>query len=100
MRMLPAALSQREVRDCVPMPGNAKPCPALSTKDASLASGSGVLLYEESRIAMFLILAIVLVVLWICGFTLMHVSSLFIHLLLLFAVVSLIMHFVTGRKTA
>ena len=49
---------------------------------------------------MFLILAVVLVVMWICGFTLMHVSSLFIHLLLLFAVVSLIMHFVTVRKTA
>jgi hypothetical protein len=55
-------------------------------------------LKEESWIAMFLILAIVLVVLWLGGFTLMHVSSLFIHLLLLFAVISLIMHFVTGRR--
>jgi hypothetical protein len=56
-------------------------------------------LKEESWIAMFLILAIVLVVLWLGGFTLMHVSSLFIHLLLLFAVISLILHFVTGRRT-
>jgi hypothetical protein len=48
---------------------------------------------------MFLILAVVLVVLWIGGFTVMHVSSLFIHLLLLFAIISVIMHFVTGRRT-
>ncbi len=48
---------------------------------------------------MFLILAIVLVILWIGGFTVMHVSSLFIHLLLLFAIISVIMHFVTGRRS-
>jgi len=30
----------------------------------------------------------------------MHVSSLFIHLLLLFAVISIIMHFVTGNRSA
>jgi hypothetical protein len=48
---------------------------------------------------MFLILAIVLVILWIGGFTIMHVSSLFIHLLLLFAIISVIMHFVTGRRS-
>ena len=48
---------------------------------------------------MFLILAIVLVILWIGGFTVMHVSSLFIHLLLLFAIISVIMHFVVGRRS-
>ena len=48
---------------------------------------------------MFLILALVLVILWIGGFTVMHVSSLFIHLLLIFAVISIIMHFVSGRKS-
>ncbi len=48
---------------------------------------------------MFLLLAIVLVLLWLGGFTLLHISSLFIHLLLLFAVISLIMHFVAGRRT-
>jgi hypothetical protein len=48
---------------------------------------------------MFLILAVVLVILWIGGFTIMHVSSLFIHLLLLFAIISVIMHFVTGRRS-
>jgi hypothetical protein len=49
---------------------------------------------------MFLILAVVLVLLWLGGFTLMHVSSLLIHLLLLFAVISIILHFVTGKKSA
>ena len=48
---------------------------------------------------MFLILAVVLVVLWLGGFTLMHVSGLFIHLLLIFAVISIIMHFVSGRRS-
>jgi hypothetical protein len=49
---------------------------------------------------MFLILAIVLVILWIGGFTIMHISSLFIHLLLLFAIISVIMHFVVGRRSS
>lgn len=48
---------------------------------------------------MFLILAVVLVVLWLGGFFVMHVSSFFIHLLLLFAIISIIMHFVSGRRT-
>ncbi len=48
---------------------------------------------------MFLILAVVLLVLWIAGFLVFHVSSFLIHLLILFAVISVIMHFVTGRRT-
>ncbi len=46
---------------------------------------------------MFLILAVVLLVLWLGGFLIFHVSSMLIHLLLLFAVISVIMHFVTGQ---
>lgn len=49
---------------------------------------------------MFLILAIVLFVAWIAAFVALHVTSFLIHLLLLFAVISFIMHFVGGRKTA
>lgn len=48
---------------------------------------------------MFLILAVVLVVLWLGGFTLMHASGFLIHLLLIFAVISIILHFVSGRRT-
>ena len=54
---------------------------------------------EESRIAMFLVLAVVLVVLWLGGFLLFHTAGFLIHLLLLFAVISLVMHFITGRST-
>lgn len=47
---------------------------------------------------MFLILAIILVVMWIGGFVMFHAAGFLIHLLLLFAVISLILHFVTGRR--
>jgi len=47
---------------------------------------------------MFLILAVVLVVLWLGGFTLFHVSSFLIHILLIFAVISIILHFVGGGR--
>lgn len=49
---------------------------------------------------MFLLLAIVLVLAWIGGFAMFHVAGFLIHLLLIFAVIALIMHFVTGRRTA
>jgi hypothetical protein len=48
---------------------------------------------------MFIILAIVLVVLWLGGFFVMHISSLFIHLLIIFAVISLVMHLISGRRS-
>jgi hypothetical protein len=49
---------------------------------------------------MFLILAIVLAVLWIGGFVVFKTASLLIHLLLLFAIISLILHFVSGGRSA
>ncbi|MFC6644116.1 lmo0937 family membrane protein [Granulicella cerasi] len=48
---------------------------------------------------MFLLLALILVILWAGGFFVMHVSSLFIHLLIIFAVISLIFHLLGGRKS-
>jgi len=47
---------------------------------------------------MFLILAVVLVALWIGGFLMFHTAGFLIHLLLLFAVISLVLHLVTGRR--
>ena len=47
---------------------------------------------------MFLIIAIVLLVMWIGGFFVFHVSSFLIHLLIIFAVISFILNFVTGRR--
>lgn len=47
---------------------------------------------------MFLILAVVLLLAWIGGFAMFHVAGWMIHLLIIFAVISLIMHLVTGRR--
>jgi Family of unknown function (DUF5670) len=47
---------------------------------------------------MFLLLAIILVILWVCGFFLLHISSFFIHLLIIFAVISLVAHLLRGNK--
>jgi hypothetical protein len=52
------------------------------------------------RFGPFLGIAILLVILWLGGFLMFHVASGLIHLLLLFAVISLIIHFVSGSKTA
>ena len=48
---------------------------------------------------MFIAIFAILVLLWLGGFLLFHVSSALIHILLLFAVISLVMHFFQ-RKTA
>ena len=42
------------------------------------------------------ILFVILLIAWLGGFTVFHVASGLIHLLLVFAVISLIMHFVLG----
>ncbi len=47
---------------------------------------------------MFLILAVVLFIVWIGGFLVFKTAGLLIHLLLLFAIISIIMHFVSGRR--
>jgi hypothetical protein len=49
---------------------------------------------------MFLAIAAVLVVLWALGFIVFHVAGAFIHLLIVLAVIAVIVHFVTGRRTA
>ena len=43
---------------------------------------------------MFIALFIVLLIAWIFGFILFHVASALIHLLIIFAVISLIVHLV------
>ena len=49
---------------------------------------------------MFITLFIVLVVMWALGFFAFHVAGGLIHLLLLFAVISLLAHLFTGRSAA
>jgi hypothetical protein len=45
------------------------------------------------------ILFVILLIAWITGFSVFHVAGGLIHLLLVFAVISLILHFVIGRST-
>ena len=46
---------------------------------------------------MFLVLFIVLLVAWLMGFLAFHIAGGLIHILLIVAAISLIVHFVRGR---
>jgi hypothetical protein len=48
---------------------------------------------------MLLLLAIILAIAWIFGFTVYHVASGAIHLLLLLAIIAVVVHFVRGART-
>jgi hypothetical protein len=50
--------------------------------------------------SIWMILFVVFVIAWVGGFTMFHVAGGLIHLLLLFAVISIIFHFVMGRRAA
>lgn len=47
---------------------------------------------------MFIALCAILFIAWLLGLTAFHVAGGLIHLLLVFAVISLVMHFVRGRS--
>ncbi|HXS96670.1 MAG TPA: lmo0937 family membrane protein [Candidatus Limnocylindrales bacterium] len=47
---------------------------------------------------MFLALFFILLLAWILGFAAFHVTAGLIHLLLIVAVISLVFHFVRGRR--
>lgn len=49
---------------------------------------------------MFLALGLILLLLWLGGFFVFHVTAFFIHILLLLAVVSIIFHFLRGTASA
>ena len=49
---------------------------------------------------MFLTIAIVIVILWALGAFVVHVGGGLIHLLLVIALISIIYHFVAGKKPA
>ena len=51
------------------------------------------------RFGPFLAIAVLLFLLWIGGFVVFHVAGSLIHLLLLIAIVSLVVHFFTGSRT-
>ena len=51
-------------------------------------------------IYMFLVLFFILLVIWILGWVAFHVAGGLIHLLLVFALISLVLHFFRGSRTA
>jgi hypothetical protein len=51
------------------------------------------------RSPIFIILFAILLVFWLGGFLVFHVASAMIHLLLVFALISLLFHFVRGSAT-
>ena len=54
----------------------------------------------EQLMSIWTILFVILLIAWITGFSVFHVAGGLIHLLLVFAVISLILHFVMGRSAA
>lgn len=48
---------------------------------------------------MFLGIAGILVVLWLLGFFAFHIAGGLIHILIVLAVISVVWHFIAGRKT-
>ena len=55
---------------------------------------------EKEENKMLMAIFAVLLIMWLLGFTVFHVASGVIHLLLILAVISLVMHFVQGRRIA
>ncbi|PYX61699.1 MAG: lmo0937 family membrane protein [Acidobacteria bacterium] len=49
---------------------------------------------------MFMVLFMVMLIAWLLGFAAFHVAGGLIHLLLIVAVISLVLHFVRGARTA
>lgn len=49
---------------------------------------------------MLLILAVILGIAWLLGFTVFHVASAAIHILIVLAIIAAIVHFVSGGRTA
>jgi hypothetical protein len=53
---------------------------------------------EEKENPMFIALAVILALAWILGFSVFHVASAAIHILVIAAIVSVVLHFVRGAR--
>jgi len=54
---------------------------------------------REQEVLMLIGLAAIIAVAWLLGFTVFHVASSFIHILIVVAAIVLILHFVRGART-
>ncbi|HEX4420477.1 MAG TPA: lmo0937 family membrane protein [Kofleriaceae bacterium] len=72
---------------------------AVDAQDSMASAVARGLHYRGTEVlAMFLALAVILAIAWLMGFTVFHVASGAIHILLVVAVVVAIVHFVQGRR--
>ena len=71
-------------------------CARPLTSHKSLLPGGG----KTMNFGPFLLIAILLLVAWAGGFLMFHIAGALIHLLLVFAALSFIFNFITGRRTA
>lgn len=53
---------------------------------------------NEETNDMLLALAVILIILWLLGFFAFHVTTAFIHVVLIIALILLVLHFVRGRS--
>ena len=53
--------------------------------------------FSGQEAIMFIFLAIVLAIAWVMGFTVFHVASAAIHVLIIFAIASVVLHFIRGK---
>ena len=49
---------------------------------------------------MWLALAIILILLWVCGFLLFHIAAFALHILLIVGAIALIIHLFSGGRRA
>lgn len=65
--------------------------------DAARTEDSWAAMFHLKGIEMFLGLGVVLLILWLLGFVVFHVSAFAIHILIILAIISVIFHFLRGR---
>jgi len=53
---------------------------------------------RRNEMSIWTILFVILLIAWIGGFTVFHVAGGLIHVLLVFAVISLVLHFIMGGR--
>ena len=52
------------------------------------------------RFGPFLIIGLLLFLLWVGGFVMFHTAGFLIHILLILAVISVVIHFLTGTRAS
>jgi Family of unknown function (DUF5670) len=55
---------------------------------------------KEIHMSIFTVLFVILLIAWILGFGVFHVASAMIHILLVVALISLVLHFIRGPRAA